>query len=450
MSYNRLKELLSKTGEFQTESALNYLIYKSLNGGLDKEDLEILNNVNSEFSKSGEEGVNFENYMLYTKLNIYNGQKEIYDALIDQIEAQLNQNLLLPEDDIFSIYKGVAILESLADKHPMALDQVNDILKMISESDVDISGILEGIAANLIDNIHLRQENLYLLDRITEMAAIIKEPHMIDKYWSNSLSKLLLRLEDKPTLNEKIVSYVEANLEKVGKSVEKLGIYYGLALHYLELNKINPNENTGKAELYQNLLAKTISSKAPVLDKLYRDVLVSRLKAKKDENVDENLRGLFLRYTNFKKQASKENVDAAVYVISTGLSKLLKDSKSDDELIRSILKVIDDASDIVKIWGLIDVYTKLSILRHKETDEIFGRIISLIESMGEEKEEILEDWLTSSLAEIYSEQPDEGVIDKLIEISQLEGSHPEEIYANFFSSLSYFAESKKFVLGFSS
>ena len=450
MSNKRLIELIDKTGEFKTESALNYLIYKSLNGGLDKEDLEVLNNVNNEFSKSGEQGVNFENYMLYTKLNIYNGQKEIYEALIDQIETQLNQNLLLPEDDMFSIYKGVAILESLANRHPTALDQVNEILKMITESDVDISGILEGIAESLIDNIHLRQENIYLLERLTEMAAIIKEPYMLDKYWAHSLSKLVLRLEDKPTLNEKIVNYVESNLDKVEKSVEKLGIYYGLALYYMELNKLNPNESKEKADLYQNMLAKSVSNRGPALDKLYRDVLIIRLRAKRNDDVNENLKGLFLRYDNFKKQAGKENIDAAVYLISTGLSRLLKDSNFSDELVESILKVINDASDVVKIWGLTDLFTKFHYIGNESTNLIYDRIVSLIEKMGEEREEILEDWLTSSLAEIYSEEPNEAIINKLIEISQLEGAHPEDIYANFFSSLSYFAESKKFLLGFSS
>ncbi len=237
---------------------------------------------------------------------------------------------------------------------------------------------------------------------------------------------------------------------KVEKSVEKLGIYYGLALYYMELNKLNPNESKEKADLYQNMLAKSVSNRGPALDKLYRDVLIIRLRAKRNDDVNENLKGLFLRYDNFKKQAGKENIDAAVYLISTGLSRLLKDSNLSDELVESILKVINDASDVVKIWGLIDLFTKFHYIGNESTNLIYDRIVSLIEKMGEEREEILEDWLTSSLAEIYSEEPDEAIINKLIEISQLEGAHPEDIYANFFSSLSYFAESKKFLLGFSS
>lgn len=445
-----LKDLLKETGEYGTESQLNYLIYRVLTGNIDKDDLEILKEVTKAFSEAGDEGVNFEDYMLYTKFNIYTGQTDISNNLIDQIESQLNENLLLPEDDIFSIYKGVSILESLANRKPLALDNIMEILKMIKDSDVDTSVLIEGLSSNFVDNIHLRQENLYLLQNLNEMEKLIKNEDQKDKFWSSTLSKLILRKEDTPTLNPEIVKFVEENIESISKEEDKLGIYYGLSLSYLDQHRhTNNKELKDKMENYEKKLAESLSPRSSQISKLYRDVLIARLKAIKGEDVKPILKRINERVKNVSRTSKKEDIDASAYIISSGLSHIIKHNDS-GEIMKIIDESISNASEIIRMWALIDLYTKLNEKKNEKAGELVPKILETLNSLGEEKHEVLEDWLTNGLAESYANNPNTEILNLLKQIAEMEGQHSDELFANFFSSLSYFAESNKHILNFSS
>ncbi len=450
MDNPNLKEMLKSAGEYSTESQLNYLIYRVLTGNMDREDLEIFKQVSKAFSDAGDEGVNFEDYMLYTKFNIYTGQTDIFNSLIDQIESQLNENLLLPEDDIFSIYKGVSILESLANRKPQALDNIMEILRMIKDSDVDLSALIEGLSANFVDNIHLRDGNLYLLQNLNEMGQLIKSKDQKDKFWSTTLSKLILRKEDTPTLNSEIVKFVEENLQNISKEEDKLGIYYGLTLSYYEqFTHTNSEELKDKMNNYQEKLAESLPTRSSQTSKLYRDVLMARLKAIMGDDFKPVLKKINERMRNISKINRKEDVDAASYIISSGLSHIIKHDDS-REIIDTIHESISKASEIIRIWSMIDLYTKLNEVKRDEADNLIPQILEAVNNLGEEKHEVLEDWLTNGLAESYAYNPNGKILNILKQISEMEGQHPDELLANFFSSLSYFAESNKHILNFSS
>lgn len=110
----KIQELLRIADKDAIDEKMQYLIFRlASESKLSEFDISILNEINSFFDNIGDEGTDFERYLDFAKINILMNNNDFAKNLIAEMEKELEKNFLLPNGDVFSIYRDVAILEAM-------------------------------------------------------------------------------------------------------------------------------------------------------------------------------------------------------------------------------------------------------------------------------------------------------------------------------------------------
>ena len=458
MENNELKiqELMNMVEGDRIDEKMQYVIYKLASGlKMTSYDDKIVEEINNFFNNIGEEGTDFERYLDFTKMNILVNNIDLAKGLIGEIEKELEKNFMLPNGDVFSIYRDVAILEALAMMDSKALDYVNDILTFFPKKDASMVEPITELALTIVDTIHLNNGNFHRTSMIKEFLALIPNKKDKDSFRGSVARKMVMRDEFTSTLNENMIYFAEKELfEDIEDKIEKIFTASQIAIAKIMLGKI---ENNGKLieegkeiiEYIKNSIPKNSSK----MLKIFRDITLFKIYLRLDlqEEADVILENIKSKMEEFLAQDGKENEKGGViyFLISSLFLRKFKNTSDYEKAKKISDSFLEKAPQDVKLWSYVDMSTSLAkIGKSEESFKELKNAESYIEFFeNDEKSAIIDDIFGSAISENYFHTAYEKFIDELIKLLvNVSKEEKAEISSEFFYSLAQEAINKKMSL----
>ncbi len=458
MENNELKiqELMNMLKGDKIDEKMQYVIYKLASGlKLTQFDDKIVEEVNNFFNSIGEEGTDFERYIDFTKMNILVNNMDLARGLIGEIENELAKNFMLPNGDIFSIYRDVAILEALASMDSKALDYINDILNFFPKKDASMIEPITELALTVVDTIHLNNENFPRTSMLKDFLELIPNKKEKDSFRGSVARKMVMRDEFTSSLNEKMIYFAENELfNDIEDKIEKIFTASQIAIAKIMLGKLEKSkklieEGEDLIEYIKNSLPRNSSK----MLKIFRDITLFKIYVrleKQDEaaGIFENIKS---RMEEFLAQDGKENEKGGViyFLISSLFLRKFKQD-SDYEAARKISdSLLETAPNDVKLWSYIDISTSLAkIGKREESLRELKNAENYIEFFEkDERSGIIDEVFGSAISENYFNTGDEKFIDELLFLlNSVDDEERTEISSEFFYSLAQNALNKRMSL----
>jgi len=458
MENNELKiqELMNIIEGDRLEEKMQYIIYKLASGlKLTPFDDKIVEEINNFFNNIGEEGTDFERYLDFTKMNILINNMDLAKGLINEIEKELEKNFMLPNGDIFSIYRDVAILEALAMMDSKALDYVNDILTFFPKKDKSMVEPITELALTVVDTIHLNNENFHRISMIKKFLELMPNDKEKDSFRGSVARKMVMRDELTSSLNENMIYFAENELfQDIEDKIEKIFTASQIAIAKIMLGRIEKNSgmiNEGEEliEYIKNSLPKNSSK----ILKIFRDITLFKIYLRLDlqEQADTILEKTKGKMEEFLAQEGKENEKGGViyFLISSLFLRRFKQT-SDYEKTKELSDLfLEKAPQEVKLWSYVDISTSLAKIG--KADESFKELKnaeSYIEFFeNDERSAMIDDIFGSAISENYFYTSNERFIDELIHLLvNMNDEEKADIASEFFYSLAQHSINKKMSL----
>lgn len=449
----KIQELLNLAGKDTIDEKMQYIIYRLASGSkLSEFDISILDEINEFFNNIGEEGTDFERYLDFTKINILVNNQDLSEALISEIEKELEKNFMLPNGDIFSIYRDVAILEAMSSRESKALDYINDILTFFPKKDRAMSEPITELALTVVDAIHLNSKNFHRTDLIKNLLEYLPTKKEKDTFRGSVARKMVMRDEFTSTLNENMILFAEKELfDKIDDKIEKIFTASQIAIAKIMLGRIENNTKLiDEGRDIITFIKNSIPKNASKMLKIFRDITLFKVytRLEMESEASTILEDIKYRLSDFLSSEGMENEKGGVlyFLISSLFIKRFSGDKEFRKMKELSDTFLEKAPQDVKLWSYIDISTSLAKFGNAEEALMeLKNAENYVEFFSkDDRTAIIDEIFNSAISENYFYTSHEEFIDELLSLlKNLSNEEKSEIASEFFYNLAQQAINKK-------
>ncbi len=445
--------LLEMTGENNIDAKINYMIYRIASGiTLEEFELKFIEEIISYIKNIGSDGADIGIYMDFAKMNIVAGNREVARALVERLEEEMSSDLLDPSGDVFSVYRELAILESLSFMKTSAIDFSLELVRFLPRNNDAVKPSLLNLAMTIVDTIHIDRSNFSNTALVLEILEHMGRKKDKDAFRGAIARKMLMRNEVFSTLDLEMVKFAETKLfSLIEDRLERAFTSSSIAIAKASIGRLEKVPALQEEAMEQIKLIKSYFPGKSSRLSLVRDLVLLDVYGKIGMEKEEPELVAIIKESIDRLLADGKNADKMDEIVFLFISSLFSIKMDGVTTASGYIKysdtILERASEQVRVLSYINMSTSLSRQgMHDLSMECVRKAVKILKKYEQnERESALDELFAPSLSEDYLNSSSEEFVTEMIRlIENLDDQSRERIASEFFMNLSLHAINRKF------